>query len=647
MSFTAEKGSLPQPATASGPSTKPESAGAHWPSHDRPRWWVVLLITWLIGGVYAGSYLKRGWVPHDEGAFAQSADRVLHGELPHRDYTEIYTGGLAYLNALAFRCFGENFGTLRMVLFVFFLLWLPVFYWIVSRLVCDWHAAGITLLAVAWSLPNYSAAVPSWYNLFFSTFGLAALLSYLDKRSSRRLFVAGLCGGLSLLAKSTALYYGAAALLFFLFYEQNLSSSRASPERPRRFLYTSFVAFSMAVFVAALGVLVWPHASAERFLNFVFPSAMLATLVLVREERSMGRPNGERFLDLLRMCIPFGIGFLVPVFAFLLLYIRGNAFHAVVSGVFVVPSKRVWGAFMDPPDIVTIAPSLCLAGVLAFGAWLRSTARWILVIVAGTAIAYYLISSAHDAANYRAAWHAAYWLTPLLSLIGGFILWRGIRGAATFEDSLGQQQLFLILAVGSLCSLVQYPFSAQIYFCYIAPLVILGAVAILVHFPSIPRPLLALVFAGFFLFAVLRVTPPFIYAMGLYDQPDPETQVLDLPRAGNLRIEPRSVEIYKRLIPLIQLHAGAGEIYAAPDCPEVYFLSGYRNPTPALFDFFEDDHGRSERVLRLVDSRPIRVVVINNDPSFSSALPDELEDALSDRFPEKESVGDFEVYWRE
>jgi hypothetical protein len=91
---------------------------------------------------------------------------VLHGELPHRDYTEIYTGGLAYLNALAFRYFGENLATLRIVLFVFFFFWVPAFYRIASRLVPDWLASGVTLLAVAWRLPNYSAAVPCWYNLF-------------------------------------------------------------------------------------------------------------------------------------------------------------------------------------------------------------------------------------------------------------------------------------------------------------------------------------------------------------------------------------------------------------------------------------------------------------------------------------------------
>jgi hypothetical protein len=633
-----------QQATALQLSTTPKSARQF--AHGL-RWWAILLIAWLIGGVYAGSHLKRGWVPHDEGAFAQSADRVLHGELPHRDYTEIYTGGLAYLNAFAFRYFGATFATLRIVLFLFFLLWVPVFYWIASRFVSDWRAGGITLLGVAWGLPNYSAAVPSWYNLFFATFGVAALLSYIDKRSPKWLFAAGFCGGLSFLAKNTGIYYVAAALLFFFFYEQSLSSVRGSSQRPRRFLYTSFVALSIVVLVAALAVLVRPHATVERFVNFVLPSATLAVLVLVREERLAGRPDGERFVELLRMCIPFGLGFLMPVLAFLLLYVQGDALFALLNGVWVLPFKRIWGAFADPPNIATIAPSLCLAGILALGGWFRGIARWIVVCIAIIAITYFLISSAHDTANYRAAWHTAYWLTPFLSLIGGFVLWPGTRGALLFEDSAGQQRLFLILAVGSLCSLVQYPFSAPIYFCYIAPLVILGAVAILALFPSIPSTLLAAVFAGFLLFAVLRVTPPFIYAMGFSYQPDPETQVLDLPGAGSLRIDASSVEIYKRLIPFIQQHAGAGEIYAAPDCPQIYFLSGYRNPTRAVFDFFEDDHGSRERVLRLLDSRPIRVVVLNRKPSFSGLLPADVQEALTNRFPKKEHIGDFEVLWRE
>jgi hypothetical protein len=89
----------------------------------------------LLSALYAGKGLKRGWFPWDEGILAQSAEAVLHGELPHRDYLEIYTGGLSYLNAAAFRLFGTNLASMRYMLFLFFLLWVPAFYYAVLRFV--------------------------------------------------------------------------------------------------------------------------------------------------------------------------------------------------------------------------------------------------------------------------------------------------------------------------------------------------------------------------------------------------------------------------------------------------------------------------------------------------------------------------------
>ena len=65
----------------------------------------MLLIVWVLSVAYAAVNLKHGWIPHDEGFFAQSADRVLNGELPHRDFDEVYTGGLTFANALSFRVF--------------------------------------------------------------------------------------------------------------------------------------------------------------------------------------------------------------------------------------------------------------------------------------------------------------------------------------------------------------------------------------------------------------------------------------------------------------------------------------------------------------------------------------------------------------
>ncbi len=633
------------------PNLEPASHSAlsvsHAISRGSLRWWMLLILVWCIGGGYAGVHLKRGWVPHDEGAFAQSADRVLHGELPHRDYTDVYTGGLAFLHAFAFRYLGEDLATLRIVLFVFFLIWIPVFYWIASRMVSDWIAGGVTLLAVAWSLPNYSAAVPSWYNLFFATFGVAALFAYLSDRVPKWLFIAGLCGGCSFLAKDAAFYYVAGVLVFLVFSEQCESFSTVEGAKTRSLLYTAFVVFSIVLFLAGLAALIREHGTAEEITNFVAPPSLLATLVLLREARATSRSSRERFLALFRTTLPFGLGFLTPLFVFLIPYLRGNGLHAVLRGVLLLPFKRVWGAFQSPPPLSTIAPLICVIGIFALGAWFRGMARWLLSCSTGLVFVYYLISSAHNIANYQIAWHTAYWVTPMLVLTGVFALRRGSRWGVLSGDPLNQRQLFLILAVTALCSLVQYPFSAPIYFCYVAPLAILGAVAVLRAFPSIPQPLLGTALSGFLLFAVLRVAPPYIYALGYYYQADPETHILDLPRAGSLRVQPESAKIYEQLIPLIQQHAVAGEIYAAPDCPEIYFLTGYRNPTRALFDFLEDDYGDSGHILRLVDSRPIHVIVLSKHPSFSAALPVDAHKALVMRFREGKDIGDFEVRWRE
>src|SRR3954464_8499212 len=91
--------------------------------HFTSRTWIILVVVLLISAAYAAFYLNRGWIPHDDGAFALSAQRVMRGELPHRDFQEIYTGGLAFLHAGAMRIFGDRLVVMRYPLFALFVLW--------------------------------------------------------------------------------------------------------------------------------------------------------------------------------------------------------------------------------------------------------------------------------------------------------------------------------------------------------------------------------------------------------------------------------------------------------------------------------------------------------------------------------------------
>ena len=97
----------------------------------------------------------------DEGTFSQSATRILDGQLPHRDFTEIYTGGLAFLNAGVFAVFGQNLVWLRLPLFLVFVAYIPCVYAVSRRFVPRLPSALVALFAVAWGPVTYPAALTS------------------------------------------------------------------------------------------------------------------------------------------------------------------------------------------------------------------------------------------------------------------------------------------------------------------------------------------------------------------------------------------------------------------------------------------------------------------------------------------------------
>jgi hypothetical protein len=149
------------------------------------------------------------------------------------------------------------------------------------------------------------------------------------------------------------------------------------------------------------------------------------------------------------------------------------------------------------------------------------------------------------------------------------------------------------------------------------------------------------------LFALLRVRPGFVYAMGLRYQPGQQTTLLELPRVGGLYVDDFSAAMYPRLISVIQQHSGACRfMYAGPDSPQIYFLTGLANPTPTMFDFFEAPRQHDQRILKAINTEAIQVVALNLQPDFSPPLASSLRAALNRQFPHVQRLGRFEVRWR-
>ena len=590
--------------------------------------WSVLVILWIVTALYAWHRLDHGWIPHDEGTLAQSAERVLGGQLPHRDFDEVYTGGLSVLDAAAFRAFGTNLFSLRLPLFGVFLLWVPALYYIASRFASPAIAGLVAALGAVWSIPQYSAAMPTWYNLFCATFGTAALLRHLDTGRRRWLVAAGFAGGVSLLVKIVGLYYVGAVLLFLVYRESLLHGSASSPSS-RLSPYTIVTGIGLALFVAAIFWLVHTHLAAPEMVQFVLPGAALAALVFRASARTNGPPAG-RAARLLGLFAPFAAGLAIPIVVFLVPYVASSSLAALWHGVFVVPTRRLDFAARPLPGTATLlgaVPVALLLGVLPLGG-LPALARRLVLGFLLLALIAFLILSRHP------AWYSIRPLVPLVVFVGVWMLLRD--EAAGSISPLRRQQLVLLLAVSSLASLVVFPFSRPIYFYYVAPLAALAALAV-VATQAPPRGVtrIAAAVAGLYiLFAVVDTHPS-----------HEAEQRLALPRGG-LVVGARDAARYDSLVTLVRAHASGAYGYAAPDCPQVYFLAGLRNPTPTIWEFLSDSAGQTAHVLQALDDHQVRAVVINRLPPFSRPLPADLLDSLTVWYPRADSLGSFIVRWR-
>ena len=162
-----------------------------------------------------------------------------------------------------------------------------------SRVVRPLAAGAVVLLAVVWSVPSYPVPMPSWFNLFCATFGVAALLRYLETEHRAWLFAAGVAGGLSLLVKITGLYYVAGALLFLAYHEQN-RAPRGQRLAGRIGPYQVLLGAGLALFLALLVRMVASVPGVANVVYFAVPPALVALLVLWHERDLGAAPGGRR-----------------------------------------------------------------------------------------------------------------------------------------------------------------------------------------------------------------------------------------------------------------------------------------------------------------------------------------------------------------
>ncbi len=585
------------------------------------------VLTVMLSVLYLADTLHSGWVPHDTGQLGQTAERVLDGEMQHRDFDEPYTGGLGYLHAMAFRLLGVRAESMRWMLLCYFGLFVSAVYFIAIRVTSAWVAVPVTLLCAALSVPLYSAGLPSWYNLFFATFGLLALLQHLDTGKRRWLFWSGCCAGCSLLMKITGLYFVAVGLLYIA-YQSSVAGVRGSG---RSRVYAIVITVACVLF-AGLGALFTrgsnPLANAA---HFTLPLIGISAC-LVFQVWSAGRTApAARIRDLARLMLPYCLGVAWILGLFVLPYAMTGGLEDLYRGLFVLPAARLAHAALAPPDLKWMVLSLPVLGILLAGLFkpARSLNRPVVLWAFAVLLTGVLFAS-QSPGGYLCLFQAMRNLIPLVVLAGVCLL----VSRRAVED---RTALFLVMAAAALCSLVQYPYAYGTYFFYAAPLMILAVLYLVTCQPYAPKALFAALLVFALIAAVVRIPQPDPRLLNGLQMPAFPTATMNLARC-HFHVYREDARVYTELVELIQkLTPEGGYIYAAPDCPEVYFLSGRRNPTRTFYELFQESDGdRRQSLLDMLQRRQINVVVINHHPPFSEALAEGTLGALSVLYPHQQ-----------
>jgi hypothetical protein len=597
---------------------------------------------------YLGARFDRRWIPHDEGLLAQTAERVLQGQWPHRDFDDPYTGGLTLLHAVAMRALGVRLVSMRWLLLAAAVAVSVVLYRIARRVAAPPLAALVTWLGVAWGMPNYFAGLPSWYNLMLAACGTLFLMRFIERERRFDLVLAGVLGGLSFLVKAVGLYYVAAGLLTLVFMTA-LDSERPEVACGSRF-QGWLVRAGLATFGALLVCVVDLHASLMTRVHFTLPGLVLLGVIFVYDVRLARRGRWLPVRPLLDRCLTFLAGVALPVAVFLVPYVVSHSLDAFAYGVFIAPQRRIGSVTFSLPPLPSLLAGLPCFGLLASPLLARSVADRPRTWVLASTLALLLLCLGWQQFVYTTFWFSLRPLVPLSAIVCALQLTLPERARLS---ALQRAQLFASTAVCSFVSLVQFPYASGIYFFYVAPLLVLSLLFLITSQSRAPLGTWLVVGAFHLGFALLWLNTGHVRALGVAYVPDRSDVELSLPRAG-LKVASTWADMYERLIREVHAHAPPSTyIYAAPDCPEVYFLANRMNPTRTFYDLFDRDFlaapgVRSRRILDALERHHVDVVVIRLRAEFSGRFDSVLMQALTERYPHSTPIAPrFHVRYRD
>ncbi len=555
----------------------------------------MLLVAVLVNGALLWYFHDRFWYAADEGNYAHVAERVLDGEVLHRDIQDLHPGYINFVNAGAFALFGVDLVSLRYPLAaVSFLQALAIWILLARRNLVLATVASIASTAVG--VVQFLNPTAHWYSLAVTVL-LIAWLGWVPRTHAARTFGAGVLVGVVILFRQlTGVWVGMSVLLVLL-----LEHATDARGRDAVLARGSIVAMAV-VLLAYLALAGGPEATGILFLAS-WPLAILG-LAAVRPAAT----NRTTLSLVSGLALGMGTAALPLV-----------AYHAVHGSL---------GAWWHD----TVAASLTLTTLPFF-----QGATFALLPLAG---ALQVVSPLEPVALVN----GLYWVAlPLLPVVNGILTVRWLGRA--------ERDTPVLPVVACFYSLVTLHLAGAVYLSYTVGLTTAAVLWFAAHGPRRTTLWVAGATASLAVVAVVFHAGQSTFRSRLDTARGVRTFTADTPTCpptprSSLRVEWRECDAYRRLALAIDSETATDDrILAVPSDAELYFLADRRNQ----FRFFNTAIGIGgpedlAAVMRDLADRPPRLVTYRPEDKYNDDASRVIMDYVRSRYEHFDTIGGVELY---
>jgi len=340
----------------------------HMNAKNKNRNIILFLIVVVLAAAYFSPAANRFLNPDDEGYLLYNFDRFARGDLPHRDFYDIYGALTYFLGGALFKLFGTKLLAIRIFVVVLMAAMAGLIFLIGCRVMPRRFALlGSALFVIYWGDPVFPLVLYGNHCAhLLALVGILCVVAYVDGGKKRWILAAGFCAGLGLLFKLPVGVFTLMAFGLFLSFKEQFPSF-AEPDEEGPVLRYSHLArisrlskFALVIAVAAVFTLYFSvfHLDFSHFVIFLLPLYIFLGWMLTREASILralspdeSRARWTSFKEFLAEVALLAAG---PVFLFalqILFYYLVGGLHEMLYDTFVLPSAIDYYWPMDSPGL--------------------------------------------------------------------------------------------------------------------------------------------------------------------------------------------------------------------------------------------------------------------------------------------------------